>query len=120
VEIDPLYGQVFEVCPTPIVIATEDGLIVRANRATNALFRIASPLAGRRLSELIPDWPEFPEGKLQIAVGRNLDLSDGRSIPVDLNISVMRIGGVRYFAFTIHDQSENKKLLVEIHNLKGD
>ena len=102
-----------------IVTLDEEGQILSVNSAVEHVFGCPPPeVIGRPISEFIV-WSEHPSsqaeqsagrivvGKGREAVGRK---KDGGSLPLEVSVSVTRLGNRRLYAAIIRDISERKRI----------
>jgi diguanylate cyclase (GGDEF)-like protein/PAS domain S-box-containing protein len=112
-----LYQSLVEGALDAVVVADEEGRIVLANSAVQALVgRSPSELLGQRVEVLIPPRlggqharlrAAYAEGPTPRAMGRGMLLyarhADGTDIPVDISLTPLIVGGQRLVAAAIRD-----------------
>jgi PAS domain S-box-containing protein len=124
----PVLLQIIDAAPSALIVASDRGDILLANRAAEALFGYApGELAGRPVEALVPErfaagHPEFRAGFAGEAAARPMgagrDLhgrrKDGSEVPVEIGLNPLDTGQGKFVLAAIVDLSERKVLEREL------
>ena len=121
---DEAYKAIFEASPDGIVVVDGDGVIRKANSATEALFGYPRvELVGNRVEVLVPDSlragheahrRRYAADPRPRPMGIGIELAgrrrDGSEFPVEISLSPLVDGGERLVVATVRDVTQRKRL----------